>query len=123
MNDVQAEIQAVLQEMQGDGHGEDLAEVEDLSSVQYSQRNHNSRRAPEPYIQNFAGINSHLCSQQPMNSTQAAPTLNSLPYARESGPLDTYGWFSVYHLLFENSHLLRSSPTCRTLGSTRAGLP
>lgn len=90
MNDVQAEIQALLREMQGDGEGEDLVEIEHLPNSQHPQRNPNSARAPAPYTRNSIGINSRLYSQQPLYSTQAASTLDTLPYSRASGHLDAY---------------------------------
>ncbi|MCJ1469660.1 Sec63 [Pseudocyphellaria aurata] len=90
MNDVQAEIQELLQEMQHDGHRNNLLEKEDLPIAQYSQRNHSSSRGPGSYTQNFMSIHSRLHGQQPLYFTRPAPTLDTLPQPRESGPFDTY---------------------------------
>ena len=102
MNEVQAEIQALLQEMQSDGHGDDV-EIEYLPNFQHPEQNNNSMRALEPYNRNSMGV---LYSQQPLYPTQAAPILNTLSFSRESDLFDAYGWFSDLLLLFTTHKFL-----------------
>lgn len=105
MGDLQAEIQAVLREMQGGGHEMDLADVKNHPSVPVSQSCCTSSRLQEQYARNPKDLASHTYKQQPLYQSQAALPSDSFLSSQQNIDLDAYGWFSVFPLSHVNLHV------------------
>ena len=102
MDDVQAEIQALLQEMQGGGHGLDTADVNFQPGVPVPQSSCTAGRIQERYTRHPMDMASRSHNQQPLYQRQAALPLDKFSYSQENVSFGTDGWFTVFLLPHPN---------------------